>query len=340
MTPTPINDPRDARATTPGVPRHRLEGEPQTGRALPGGRTLPIFVVLAVLLVAIAFSSPHFLEPQGFLSFVRRAAPLAVLAVGQYLVIVSGEFDLSVGALVTAEVVVAAQLIDGDASATFPVLLLMLAIGALVGLANGLVTTALRVPAFIATLGMMLIINGLITMWNGGAPKGALSEPFRELGRGNIGPIPWSVVVLAAVAVGFVTLMRTDFGKNLVATGENHRAAAQSGIRVTRTKTIAFVLSGLTAAICAILLGGYAGVSSQLGQGLEFQAVTAVVVGGVALGGGRGSIVAALAGAFTLEALFTLLNLHGIAGAVEFTVQGVILIAAVALGAVRLPWRT
>ncbi|MGI8335184.1 ABC transporter permease [Actinomadura scrupuli] len=300
-------------------------------------RTLPIFGVLAVLLVLIAAANPHFLEPDGFLAFVKRAAPLAILAAGQYFVIVSGEFDLSVGSLVTAEVVIAARLIDGDAGTTWPVLLLLLVFGALVGLVNGVGTTLLRVPSFIATLGMMLILSGAVFLWTGGAPRGALTEQFRNFGRGSLGPIPWSVIILAVITAAVIAMMRADFGRMLVATGDNHRAAALSGVRIHRVKTVAFVLSGLSAAICAILLGGFAGVSAQVGQGLEFQAITAVVLGGVVLGGGRGSVIAAIAGAFTLEALFTLLNLHGISGALEFTVQGVILIAAVAMGSVRVP---
>ncbi|WP_328946297.1 ABC transporter permease [Streptomyces sp. NBC_00250] len=300
-------------------------------------RNLPVFAVLAALLIAIAVANPYFLELPGFLAFVKRAAPLAILAAGQYFVVVSGEFDLSVGSLVTAEVVVAAALIDGDPGATWPVLLLLLVLGTFVGLVNGLVTTVLRVPSFIATLGMMLVLAGAVFLWTGGAPRGAVTEQFRTFGRGSLGTVPWSVLILLAVTAAVVVAMRADFGRTLVATGDNPRAAALSGVRVLRVKTVAFALSGLSAAVCAILLGGFAGVSAQVGQGLEFQAVTAVVLGGVVLGGGRGSVVAAMAGAFTLEALFTLLNLYGISGALEATVQGVILIAAVALGSVRLP---
>ncbi|MEU9671396.1 ABC transporter permease [Streptomyces bobili] len=302
-------------------------------------RNLPIFGVLAILLVAIAMANPFFVEAEGFLAFVKRAAPLAILAAGQYFVIVSGEFDLSVGSLVTAEVVIAARLIDGDSGATWPVLLLLLAVGALVGAVNGLVTTLLRVPSFIVTLGSLLILSGAVFLWSGGSPRGALSEEFRRFGRGTLGPVPWSVLVLAVVVVAVIALMRSDFGRTLMAAGDNPVAAGLSGVRVRRVKTMAFVLSGLSAAVCAILLGGFAGVSAKVGEGLEFQAITAVVLGGVVLGGGRGSAVAAIAGAFTLQALFTLLNLHGISGALEFTVQGVILIAAVALGSVQLPRR-
>ncbi|MEU4833839.1 ABC transporter permease [Streptosporangium sp. NPDC023615] len=303
-------------------------------------RALPILAVLAGLLVAIAAVNPLFLEPPTFLAFVKRAAPLVILAAGQYFVIVSGEFDLSVGSLVTAEVVIAARLIDGSAEATWPVLALLIVIGPLVGLVNGVVTTLLRVPSFITTLGMLLILSGAVFLWTGGAPRGALSEQFRELGRGSAGPVPWSVLILLALAGLAVAVMRSGFGHTLVATGDNDRAAALSGVRVARTRTVAFMISGLSAAVAAVLLGGFAGVSAQVGQGLEFQAITAVVLGGVVLGGGRGSVVAAMAGALTLEALFTLLNLHGVSGALEPAVQGVIIIGAVALGAVRLPRRT
>ncbi len=296
-------------------------------------RALPILAVLAVLLAAIALANPFFLEPAGFLAFVRRAAPLVILAAGQYLVIVSGEFDLSVGSLVTVEVVVAARLIDGNEAATWPVLALLVALGLVVGLVNGVVTTLLRVPSFITTLGMMLVLSGAVFLWTGGAPRGALSEGFRMFGRQT----GWAVLILVAVAVAAVLLMRANVGRTLIATGDNERAAALSGVRVARVRILAFALSGLAAAVAGILLGGFAGVSAQVGQGLEFQAITAVVLGGVVLGGGRGTVVAAMAGAFTLEALFTLLNLYGVSGALEFTVQGVIIIAAVAAGAVRLP---
>ena len=128
--------------------------EERIRKALIG--TAPIFLVLIALLVWITILNPNFLEPPVFLSFLKRAAPLVILAAGQYFVIVSGEFDLSVGSVVTVVVVVAARLIDGDPGNTWPVIALLLAIGAAVGVANGVITTRLRVPSFITTLGMLL----------------------------------------------------------------------------------------------------------------------------------------------------------------------------------------
>jgi ribose transport system permease protein len=144
------------------------------------------------------------------------------------------------------------------------------------------------------------------------------------------------VILLVAIGVASVLLMRSDFGRQLIATGDNERAARLSGVRVDRVRILAFVLSGILAAVAGILLGGFGGVSAQVGKGLEFDAITACVLGGVVLGGGRGSVVAAMAGALTLEALFTWMNLQGISGALEDTFQGVIIIAAVGFAGYRL----
>jgi len=301
-----------------------------------------IFVLLLILWIWITILNPTFAEPGPFLAYLKRSAPLVILAAGAYFVLVSGNFDLSVGSLVTVIVVVAARLIDGDPSNTWPVIILLLLIGVVVGFVNGFISTVLRVPSFITTLGMLLILNGAVFLWTGGAPRGALADNFRSIGRQGINGIPWieqlpwSVILLFVIGGASVLLMRSDFGRQLIATGDNERAARLSGVRVDRVRIMAFVLSGTLAAVAGILLAGFGGVSAQVGQGLEFDAITACVLGGVVLGGGRGSVVAAMAGALTLEALFTWLNLQGVSGALEDTVQGVIIIAAVAFAAYRL----
>lgn len=317
----------------------------QTDAAAPGGvyqrvtgvlgAGAPVYALLVILLAALAVTDPNFFEPDRFLAFVKRAAPLVILAAGQYLVIVSGEFDLSVGAIVTAGVVVAAELYGSYPGAHWLlVTLVLLLAGAAAGLANGLITSYLRVPSFITTLGMMLILEGAVFYWTGGSPHGALPEDFRALGRGSaFGWLPWAVVACLVAGALALWLMRSDFGRTLIATGDSERTAALAGVRVHRVRIIAFVLSGVAAALAAVLVGGFSGVSAQAGRGYEFEAITAVVLGGVVLGGGRGSVLAAMAGAFSLQTLFTLLNLRGVSGAMESTVQGVIVIAAVGLGA-------
>ncbi len=302
----------------------------------------PIFLVLALILVWIAIENPNFTKPPIFLLFLKRAAPLMILAAGQLFVIVAGEFDLSVGAIITTVVIVAARLIDGDPDRTWPIIGLLLAGGVAVGLANGLITTRLGVPSFITTLGMMLMLNGATLWWIGGTPRGSLPDNFRQWGRLGIedvpwlGQLPWSVIILVIVAiVGTWLLHGTSFGKQVFATGGNPRAAYLSGVDVPRVKTLAFVISAISAVITGILLGGFNDVSPAAGDGYEFQAISAVVLGGAVLGGGQGAMIPALAGALTLEALFTLLNQLGLAQPLRYTVQGTIIIAAVGIAAFR-----
>jgi ribose transport system permease protein len=238
-------------------------------------------------------------------------------------------------------VVIAARLIDGVESRTVPVMLVMLAFGIGVGLANGLITTVLKVQSFITTLGMLLVLYGAIRLWTGGAPTGDLSEAFRTPGRLGItgvpliGQIPWALLIMLAVGAGAILLMRTRFGRILIASGDNELAARLSGARVDAVRTAAFVLSGISATIAGVLIGGFAGVSAQVGEGLEFTVITAVVLGGVALGGGRGTALAAMAGALAIEALFTLFNQMALPATLRPAVQGAIIIAAVAYAARR-----
>ena len=300
-------------------------------RPRPGLRRLaavpPIWLVLAALLVVVVWRDPTFAQPASLLAFLKRCAPLLVLALGQLFVIVGGEFDLSVGALVTACVVIAARLGDGDPGRTWWVVAVLAVFGALVGLTNGLVTTLLRVPSFITTLGSMLVLNGAVFLWTGGAPTGALADNLRVLGRSGmtgvpvVGQLPWAVPVLVVVVTGATLLLHhTRFGDQVFAVGGGPRAAMLSGVDVWRIRTATFVLSGL---------------SADAGSGYEFQAITAVVLAGAVLGGGRGTTVATVGGVLTLQALFILLNLLGFAKPLRDSAEGVLVIAAGAYTAYR-----
>ena len=295
-----------------------------------------VFLLLVILLVAVMALNPNFAEPGQLMRFIQRVAPVAIVAIGQYFVIIAGEFDLSQGSLITAQVIVAGNLVGQDESRTIPVLGLMIVLGLFVGLVNGLLTTLLKVPSFIVTLGMMLALLGLVLWWTGGAATGNPHDSFRQIGRGGIRDIPlidflpWAVLVLAVWLALGIWITKRPLGKLLIAIGDNARAARYSGARDWWVTTWAFMISSLSATVSAVLLVGYAGVHPSVGRGYEFVAITAVVLGGVVLGGGRGWIVAAVAGAFVLEALFLLLNIAGVPATLRDAVQGVIIIAAVA----------
>jgi ribose transport system permease protein len=327
-------------ATMP-APRSFDEGRgKQITRALLAAA--PVFIVLFGLLIWITIENPNFTNPNVFLIFLRRAAPLMILAAGQLFVIVSGEYDLSMGALITLVVILAGDWIDGDPALTWPIIAVLLLIGALVGLVNGVITTRLGVPSFITTLGMMLILSGFALWWSGGTPKGSLPDNFRQWGRTGIedfpviNQLPWSVVIMWIVMIVCTWLLHvTSFGKQVFATGGNPRAAFFSGVNVPRVRTLCFVISSVTAVIAGILLGGFSGVSPDAGGGYEFRAISAVVLGGAILGGGRGMVIPAMAGALTLEALFTLLNLLGLPNPIRDVFQGAIIIGALGIAAFR-----
>ncbi len=314
-------------------------------RARDLGRTLisprgAVFLLLIVLLIGIVALNPGFAEPGQVMRFIQRVAPIAIVAIGQYFVIVSGEFDLSMGSVITAQVVIAGNLIGQDEAMSIPVLIFMIAVGAVIGLVNGLLTTLLRVPSFIVTLGTMLAVLGGVLFWTGGAATGNPADGFRQIGRGGFRDVPlldfvpYSVIILAALIAAAVWFSRRPFGRAIVAVGDNPVTARYAGIRVWWVKTAAFMISSLSATLAGVLLVGYAGVHPSVGRGYEFIAITAVVLGGVVLGGGRGWVVAAVAGAFALEALFTLLNFADVPSTLRDGIQGFIIIAAVAYSAV------
>lgn len=309
--------------------------QPTATRRLP--RINPVYVLVVALILAIIIMNPAFGEPTGYMNFLKRVTALAILSAGALYVIVSGGFDLSVGSIMTLTVIGSSMLASNDPNSTYWIIPLMLGIGAVIGLINGLVVSYLKVPSLIATLGMMITLNGVAFMWSGGAPRGYLPDTFRFFGRYNITDIPvitlLPVAVICLVVFGAILwwgMHRTNFGRMLHAVGDNQQAARLAGVPVERVRISAFVVSALTAVLAGVILGGRAGVSVDIGSGFELQAITAAVIGGAQLLGGRGSVPATIAGALALEAIFTLLNLLGLAQPVRLVVQGLILIGAVA----------
>ena len=299
-------------------------------------------VVFLVFYLAIGLLQPSYLEPAGAMNFLRRAAPLAILAAGQIFVLVSGGFDLSMGSLVTLTVIGGSMLTANDPSNTRWAIGALYCIGLAVGAINGAVVAYLRAPSIIATLGTLLSVNGVAMMWSGGSPRGYLPDNFRMFGRFVFHDVPvvkiFPLAIVVLVVVGGLAwwgLHGTVFGRRVFAVGDNARAAELAGVRVDIVRIGVFVISALAAVTAGIMLGGFGGVSVDVGRGLELQAIAACVVGGVQLMGGRGAVVGAMAGALTMTALFTLLTLLGWPQPLKETAQGLILMIAVAFGAWR-----
>jgi ribose transport system permease protein len=276
----------------------------------------------------------------GIMTFLRPASPLAVLAIGQMLVLALGGFDLSIGAIVTFCVLVSSKFLANDPANALPNILMLIGMGIVIGLVNGLVVSYLKVPSFITTLGMMMIVRGSALYIVGGAPQGYLTDNFRMFGRNYIqnvpffSRIPYSFIVLIVLAIiAYFIFHRTNFGRQILAVGDNMRASGLSGVRVKLVRILAFIFCSIFAVFGGIMMAGYGGVNVTIGEGLEMQAIAACVIGGVLLGGGRGSVINVIFGAFTLQAIVNLLNQLGLPKPYTDAVQGLIIIGVVAYAA-------
>jgi ribose transport system permease protein len=293
-----------------------------------------VFLALLALVIVLGIISPRAVEVGNLLNFIRQGAPLALVAIGQTVVMISGGLDLSVGSTVILADVMAAQMISGNPDRVIPVVLLVLAIGAGIGLVNGILVVQFRVTPFIATLGMNFAVYGAALLYSGGAPRGDIPPNMRFWGNGFIADIiPAAAVVLLIVAFAAALLLtRTTFGRQLTAIGANRRAAYLSGVNVRRVGLLAYVFSGLMAAAGGLLLVAYVGTGTlQVGTDFLLGAIAASVIGGTPFEGGRGTVV----GVLFLMVLYSILTALALPTSGRRIAEGVIILVAVALYARR-----
>ncbi|MGZ9223051.1 MAG: ABC transporter permease [Anaerolineales bacterium] len=300
-------------------------------------RIPPVYPVFFVIFIALGVLSESYQTTPGIMTFLRRASPLAILAIGEMMVLASGGFDLSIGSIVTMVVLGSSLVLNDDPTKASSAILIMLGLGLVIGLVNGLVVSFLKIPSFIATLGMLLLVKGGALYWVGGAPRGYLTDNWRAFGRGYfenvplVGRFPYALLILIVIAlISYFIFHRSNFGKQVLAIGDNVRASQLSGVRVRLVRVMTFVISSVFAVIGGIMIGGFGGVNVTIGEGLEMQTIAACVVGGALLLGGKGSVPNVIFGAFTMEAVFNLLNLLGLPKPYKDAVQGLIIIGAVA----------
>lgn len=286
------------------------------------------FIILILMGIVIGIFKPQFLSEANLLTIVRQASPLLIAAIAQAVIVMSGQIDLSQGsaaALVSMLTVMAAK-----ALGTGPALLLGLLAGGMLGFLNGIVVTRLKVPAFIATVGMLTYAQGLALYLGGGVPIEFPPASFTWLGQGYLGPIPVAAIVALIALVGVhILFSRTVLGRHLLATGGNPVAARLSGVNVDRVRLAAFIIGGILLALAAIVL------SSRVSSGqpylypsLPFEAIAALAVGGIALRGGEGSMRQVLLGVLIFSAMSNALNFFAISSYVQQMITGGITILA------------
>ncbi|WP_182086353.1 ABC transporter permease [Aureimonas sp. ME7] len=286
-----------------------------------------LFLVAVIVLGAVA--APGFLSGANVSNMLLQLAPLGIVVIGQTFVILVRGLDLSVASVMATAAVTATAFTgrDSDVPAIFAV---AIAIGALVGLANGWLVTRRRVSPFLATLATMIVLQGARFAWTQGAPSGNAPPFFRLVGAGTVAGIPYALFFLIAIAaVAAVALHRTGFGRRVYITGGNPVTAHLVGIRADLVTLLAYVASGVCAAVAGLVLAGFVGVVDNfVGRGFELDSIVAAVVGGIALSGGRGTIAGALTGAAILVAISNLVVMLGLPVQMQIILKGVVIIAA------------
>ena len=306
---------------------------------------LAAILILSAILSPIRNGGLVFLAPDNLLSIVRFASENGIIAVGMTLVILTGGIDLSVGAVLALCAVGAAMCLTRYHLGTLPTALLMLALGGLVGLVNGAITTRLRIQSFITTLAMLSVARGAASLWDGGdavplafgTGRGDSPPLFQSLFGGQVTlaglAIPAPVFYFLAVGLlASILLKRTPFGRYVYAVGGNAEASRLSGIAVGRVQTAVFAISGLLAGLAALLHAALVSQGSHIdGNGYELNAIAAVVIGGTSLAGGTGTIAGSMIGALTLGVLDNILGLRDVQSEYQAILKGVIIVLAVVI---------
>lgn len=289
-----------------------------------------LFVLIALFGTAL-ITSDAFQSISYNFNVLRQAAPIGIAAIGVTFVMILGEVDLSIGAIVSATLVVCATFMDGDAANIPAAIAITCLVGILIGFLNGFLVAYLGVSSFILTLGMAIALTGLTQIYTGGTATGAVAPGFREALNARLwGTVPvLSVIFLGLALIGAVVQNFSVFGRRLFLAGSNRSAALLSGLPVKRTIVTAYALSGFFGSLAGVALIARSGVSSTTaGQGLEFQVLAAVVLGGTTFLGGRGGVGGTIAGCLILVLAFNLVNIVGLTVHLQLVFMGLIIIVA------------
>ncbi len=300
-------------------------------------------LALALMVLALSLLTDRFLTPDNGWNILRQISVNLCLSIGMTLVILSGGIDLSVGALLGLAGALAAGLLKNGLAipgtewlvqfTTPGAILAGILVGGAAGWVNGFAITRLKLPPFVATLGMLSIARGLTMLWTGGFPVTGLGDSFGQLGTGAFLGMPLPVwIMLALTAVFVLVTQRTRFGRHLYAVGGNERAARLTGLNVTRIKLAVYTLAGALAGVAGLIVTARLdSAQPNAGLGYELDSIAAVVIGGTSLSGGRGSVAGTVLGCLIIGVLNNGLFLLNVSPFWQQVIKGVVILMAVAI---------
>jgi ribose transport system permease protein len=312
-------------------------------KVLFGTRELGVFLALVVLSIFMTFASPYFWTSENIFNVLRSMSTIGIMAIGMTMVIVSGGIDLSVGSVAAVSAMMTARQMSYAGWSPWLAFATGIIVGLLCGAVNGLVITRLRVPPFIATLGMYSVARGLTFAASWGLQGSVASNiPMRDpqvnfLGGGYIGNVPFSVIEMAVlVVIATLFLSQTVLGRQIYALGSNEQAARLSGVRVSRVRLFVYTLTGGAAALAGIMSAGLLkSAMTNLGTGTELDVIAAAVIGGASLAGGEGTILGAIIGAAIMAVIRNAFVLLKMPIYMQNITIGVVIVLAVVLDQFR-----
>ena len=292
------------------------------------------FAIVGVLLAIVVFFtivSNSFLTTQNLLNVARQVAMLGISAVGMTCVILTSGIDLSVGSVMAITSIAGSMMMVNGGLPILPAIILTLLIAAFIGLVNGLLVAYVRVPALITTLAMMTILRGLSFVLCEGMPIWGLPESFKILGQGYVGAIPIPVIVMILVfIIGWFFLNRTKTGRYIYGLGGNKEAVRLSGVNTAKIQTLVFVISSFLTGLAGIIMLSRINTGQpKIGTGYEMDVITAVVLGGVSIMGGEGSLIGVFIGVLITGVLSNGMILIDVSEYYQQITKGMVLLLAV-----------
>jgi ribose/xylose/arabinose/galactoside ABC-type transport system permease subunit len=298
--------------------------------------TLQNFVILGVLIfliVVLSLITDKFLSVLNLLNVLRQITVIVITGCAVTLLMISGNFDLSVGGILVLTGVIVSKVTIMGIPMMISIFIAVLA-GGLMGIINGAMVVKLKIPSIIATLGMLYVTRGLALLITAGKTLlDGLPENFGFIGRGSIGHIPVSLIIMIFFLLLFYFIQsKTVFGKYTYAIGGNKLTALLSGVNVDAIVLLLYLIVGLLAGVSGVMTASRLGVGSpNVGMGFEFDVIIAVIIGGIPIGGGEGSVIGMLMGASIVGLLANALNLLNIHSFYQSIVKGLVLVGAVLL---------